>query len=107
MVSKDSHTMDSLKIAATDLKGKVSGLIDELRSDERFAQIQKTITALHSLEDLIGEPRTQLEGIWANASAPAHRMTIQTRPDEFYGLEPLDAAKKVLKKIGRSAKFSE
>lgn len=103
--------MESLRIAVSDLKDKIQGLLEELKADPRFSEINKSIAALHSLEDVLGEDRSEIHGLWnssTTSSIPApERGAAQFRNDEFYGLESLEAAKRVLRKIGKSTRLAD
>jgi len=70
-------------------------------------EIQKLLTGLNTLEDLCSEKKTTLGEIF-NFNSPAHgEQGMSIRPDEFYGLEPLVAAKKYLKKPKKAVPFKE
>jgi hypothetical protein len=101
---------DNLKAAMDLIRGKAELIADGFRSDPRITEIGKLLHSLNTLEELSGEPLTTMGTVLkfgmdeSGSSSPAG---ASTRPDEYYGLEPLEAAKRVLKKIGRSAGISE
>ena len=95
--------------AIVELRSQVEKLADEILKDGRVAEIQKLVTGLNTLEDLCGENRTNLSGVLAFGGAPVvHKdQSLSVQPDEFYGLEPLAAAKKYLKKPRKAVPFKE
>lgn len=99
---------DALMSAIVELRSQVDALATEIVKDERVARIQKLLTGLNTLEDLCGEPKTTLGGVFNFGSVvPAERPVVSVAPDEFYGLESLVAAKKYLKKPKKAVPFKE
>lgn len=76
------------------LKKQVLQAVSELRSDPKMKQILGLHAGLIALEDTCGLPKTSLAELFDLQEK------VQVRPTEFYGLEPLDAAKKYLYKKG-------
>jgi hypothetical protein len=92
------------------IREKAESVAESIINDPRITEVRKLLSSLNTLEELSGEPMTTLAAILqfrgedgSLASAPSDG----TRPDEFYGLLPLEAAKRVLKKLGRSAPIAE
>jgi hypothetical protein len=94
----DSMSED-LGQATESIRRAIEGLVSELRADRRMAEVLKLHRALNSLEEVSGnqEPTklSALFGMEAERSAPE-----PTRPDVFYGMSPLEAAKRYLQTKG-------
>jgi len=82
---------------------------EEIRNDPRISALRKLLQGLNALEDLNGQARTTLGSVLQLGADEGGGLVqnLGTRPDEFYGLEALEAAKRVLKKLGRSATLAE
>src|SRR5713101_9841084 len=77
------------------LKDTVQSKADEIRSDPRMVELINLHKALNTLESQCGLTKTSLSELLALADSE-----VPIRPTEFYGLQPLDAAKRFLKKTG-------
>jgi hypothetical protein len=77
------------------LKETIRSKADEIRTDPRMVELINLHKALTTLETQCGLPTTSLSEMLALVDAE-----ISIRPTEFYGLQPLDAAKRFLKKTG-------
>jgi hypothetical protein len=100
----------NLKAAMDLIRGQAEVVAGTIKTDPRITEIRKLLQSLNTLEELSGEPTTTLANILqfgADDGANASSTTVTMRGDEFYGLEPLEAAKRVLKRLGRSATISE
>jgi len=84
-----------LKAAAEQVRQQLQDKVEAIKSDPQMAEVLKLQKGLNSLEDLLGEPHTSLSELFGLDSAE-----VGIKPGEFYGLEPLDAAKRYLKKRG-------
>ncbi|MFQ5965227.1 MAG: hypothetical protein ACE5KZ_13210 [Candidatus Scalinduaceae bacterium] len=87
-----------------ELRKRLAEIIEEIKADSRMVEMFKIHQAINSLEDCIGEPKTSLAqafGLSQNSEGAI------VSPDEFYGLTPLEAAKKYLKKMGRALHIDE
>jgi len=95
---------DTLRAAAQALRNELDARAAFIKDLPVMTQVLKLHSALNALEALMEEPRTTLAQLFGmeNAEAPA-----PIRSDEFYGLAPLDAAKRYLKKRGEARPFTE
>src|SRR5580658_5427378 len=78
------------------LKDTVQSKANEIRSDPKMMELINLHRALNTLEGQCGPTRTSLSELLALTDSE-----IPIRPTEFYGLQPLDAAKQFLKKTGK------
>jgi hypothetical protein len=78
------------------LKDTVQSKANEIRSDPKMMELINLHRALNTLEGQCGLTRTSLSELLALTDSE-----IPIRPTEFYGLQPLDAAKQFLKKTGK------
>lgn len=95
---------DTLMASITELRRKLENDVNDLKNDPKMAEVIKIYTALNTLEDLVGEPRTSLTRIF-NLNQESEESKFNR--DDFYGLIPLEAAKRFLKKKGRACQFNE
>lgn len=93
------------------IKTEISTVVDSIKTDPRLEALRKLQAALNNLEDIAGHPKTPLGALLKfDSGATEHVAGAFVAPDEFFGLEPLDAAKRYLKKVGptrKSADFQE
>ncbi|MBF0635445.1 MAG: hypothetical protein HQK85_12395, partial [Nitrospinae bacterium] len=97
--------MASIEAAKLALEGK----IDEIKNNPLMLEVLKIHHGLNSMEDLIGERRTTLSEIFkmdSEQGEPSPKPLL-TRPDEFFSLDPVEAAKKFLRKKGHALHFNE
>jgi hypothetical protein len=102
----------NLSEALASIRNQISELVDEIKGDPRFETILKLFAALNNLEDVMGVPRTSLQSMMGFGDQPSHVDShVSSQPDAFYGLEPLEAAKRFLKtlanKPSKSALFTD
>ncbi|HYW47981.1 MAG TPA: hypothetical protein VE959_34270 [Bryobacteraceae bacterium] len=99
----------NLKAAMDLIRGQADSVAARIKADPGISEIRKLLQSLNALEELSGVPPTTLATVlqFGGDDGPGSSTTMATRPDEFYGLEPLEAAKRVLKKLGRSATIDE
>ena len=95
---------EALMSAAEEVKKRALVLVQQIMHDGKMAELQKLVAGLNTLEELCGQPKTKVESLFGFTLAESPSLQIQ--PDEFYGLDPLEAAKQYLKKIGRSGSKS-
>jgi len=100
---------EALMSAISELRSQVESLAAEILQDGRVARMQKLLIGLNTLEDLCGESKTTLGGVFSfgTPGTPMESSMSTVQPDEFYGLEPLVAAKKYLKKPKKAVSFKE
>lgn len=96
---------DGIRAAADELRRELEDKVRNVISEGPMAEIVKIHHALNQLEDILGDPRTTLMQVLGMEEQGQETRAI--RQDEFYGLSPLDAAKKYLKKKGSARPFRE
>ncbi len=94
---------ESLREAAKTIREQIDQKVAAIKSDPVMMDVLKLQTALNTLEGLMGEPSTSLAHLFGMQDEASTAM----RPDEFYGLSALDAAKKYLEKRGEARPFNE
>ena len=92
-----------IQTAADDLKRQLAEKVEAIKALPEMAEVLTLQQALNALEDVLKAQRTTL----AEAFGLNKEVATAIRPDEFYGLSPLDAAKKYLKKRGEARPLSE
>jgi hypothetical protein len=100
---------NNLSTALDLIRQDLNVIADQIKADPKITEAVKLLAGLNALEDVDGQPRTTLADILnlGSGSTAGMRASGVTRPDEYYGLEPLEAAKRVLRKLGRSANMAE
>jgi hypothetical protein len=101
----ETSMSETLIAAAEEVKRKIQDLAQQILQDERMAELKKLLTGLNTLEDLCSQPQSQMGSFFDFGQPDAGSSNI--RPDEFYGLEPIQAAKRYLRKIGKSASIRD
>jgi len=104
-----------LDVAIDATRQELEVLVSELKADPRLASIRKLHTAMNQLEDLANHPRTSIAslldfGISDSDTPSSEERSLSVQPHDFFGLEPLEAAKRYLKMVGpirKSALFTE
>jgi hypothetical protein len=108
--------MSNLDNAIESARQHLEAVANDLKSDPRLAKIKKLHAAVNQLEEIAGCELTSMAAILDFGKMPDFIPTrqdnflLRIEPHDFYGLEPLDAAKKYLKKVGpmaKSASFTE
>ena len=84
------------------LKDEIREAVAEIKNDPQMGQITSLHNALNALEGSAGMRKTPLADLFAFPEAG-----LSIRSDEFYGFEPLEAAKRYLRKKGEGASFQE
>lgn len=95
---------DTLMSATEEVRSKVAKLASEILDDPRMGDLRKLLAGLNTLEDLCGQPKTAMASLFNFGGADKTEVPIE--PHEFYGKEPLDAAKRYLKKRGDAGEIS-
>jgi hypothetical protein len=95
--------MDSNLLPLVDeLERQVRAKAEDVLADPKMAELRKLHSALNALQDSCGVPKTPFIDILGLQDS------IAIRPAEFYKLDPLDAAKRYLKRRGvDGAEFDE
>jgi hypothetical protein len=83
------------------LKSEIGVHVLIIKSNPSWAEVEKLYRALGTIEELADQPRSSLVELFGIESASGR--DVRVREGEFYGLEPLDAAKRFLKKKGEAA----
>ncbi len=97
---------DAINAAAAELRQRIEEKVLAVKANPAMAEIMKLQLALNSLEELLNQPTTSLSELFGLEQQPGDA-TATTRFDEFYGLTPLEAAKKYLKKWPDARPFQE
>lgn len=101
---------DAILTAVDELKRKISEKVEALKADPTMAEVFRLQQGLNALEEIVGHPKStlpQLFGLDAPAGESAQASAVAIRPDEYYGLDPLEAAKRYLKRRGQARSFRE
>jgi hypothetical protein len=94
--------------AAEELQSKIRGLVADLKSDPRMAEIISSHKTLGALEEHLKLPKTSLASYFGLADETATAEgTLQIARHDFFAMSALDAAKKFLKRKGIAAHFDE
>lgn len=94
---------DAITLAITEVRKQLEEKTAELRASPELAELLKLLHALNTLEELAGQEQTSL----INVLGLQNSNGIAIRSDEFYELQPLQAAKKYLKKRGEARPLAE
>jgi hypothetical protein len=99
---------DAIRQAINEVRHDAEVQAEELKSHPAMAEMIRLHKGLNTLEDLCGDPLTPLSSLLGLGdsqivSSPASLVSV----GEFYGLEPLDAAKRYLRKRNKPATFDE
>jgi len=93
---------DTVIKTISELMTQLDEKIDEIKQDARMMEILKLYKTIATLEELAELPVTSLAEVFGFANGNA-----AIRPDEFYGLSALEAAKRFIKKRGRACTLDE
>jgi len=94
---------DAMRQAVDELRAKVSELAKDIRGDPRMQDALRQLAVLNGMEQLIGESPTTLGDLLDLESQKADSKP-SLAPDEFHLLEPLEAAKRYLRLVGKPAR---
>lgn len=92
---------DSFSETITKLKSEIEEHVAAIKGQPAWTQIEKLYRALGTIEELADQPHTSLVELFGISDGAGR--DVRVRQGEFYGLEPLDAAKRFLKKKGEAA----
>ena|ERR1043166_6726916 len=93
---------DALTFAIEELREQLAESVAAIKQDPKMEKVLKYHAALNTMEELVGLSPTPLATAFGLESSVA---TVQ--PGEFYGVGPLKAAKRYLKKRGKPASIEE
>ena len=96
---------DGFTDTITKLKSEIESHVAAIKSDPAWTQIEKLYRALGTIEELAETPRTSLVELFGIEDGAGKNVRI--KQGEFYGLEPLDAAKRFLKRKGEAASLED
>lgn len=99
----------TLQASIDELKESLQRLAEEIMHDPRIEEMRRLVATVNALEEFCKQPKTALATIlkFGDQDQKSEGGGINIEPDEFVGLEPLDAAKRYLKKVGRAALFQD
>lgn len=94
------------------IKVQIAAIVESIKTDPRLESLKKLQSALNNLEAVAGVPKTSLSALLSFDADDSENVstTLSVSPHEFFGLEPLEAAKKYLRKVGpvrKSAHISD
>jgi hypothetical protein len=98
---------NGLTEAADKVRHEVKEKVEAIRSDSRMSEVLKLHRLLNGLEEVAGEPLTQLAALFGLEGVTNEAPALSIRADEYYGLTPLEAAKRYLKRKGQARPFQE
>src|SRR5450631_1429187 len=87
------------------LKAEIVDHVAAIKSEPAWTQIEKLYRALGTIEELAETPPTSLVELFGIQDGAGKN--VRVKDGEFYGLEPLDAAKRFLKRKGEAATLDE
>ena len=99
---------DAIRQAINQVRSDAEAQVEQLKSHPAMAELIRLHKGLNTLEDLAGDPITPLSalfGLGDSQNAPAAAPLVSV--GEFYGLEPLEAAKRYLRKRGKPTTFDQ
>jgi len=92
---------DSFAETIAKLKSEIEAHVAAIKSEPSWTQVEKLYRALGTIEELAEQPRTPLVELFGISDGAGR--DVRVKQGEFYGLEPLEAAKRFLKKKGEAA----
>jgi hypothetical protein len=93
---------DTILKTVSELRQQLDEKVADIKSDERMEDILKIHKTIVTLEELAEVPVTSLGDVFGFTES-----NVTIRRDEFYGLTPLEAAKRFIKKRGRACTLDE
>jgi hypothetical protein len=93
---------DSFTETIAKLKSEIEGHVVSMKAQPSWTQIEKLYRALGTIEELAETPRTSLVELFGIEDGTTGK-NVASKQGEFYGYEPLDAAKRFLKRKGEAA----
>lgn len=104
----DDTVKAQLEQALTGMRQNLESGIMELRDDPKMALIIESHRKLNDLENMLDRPKTSLAELFGlEVSDKNEAKFAPARIDEYYSLQPLEAAKRYLKKKGSAATLDE
>src|ERR1017187_10033792 len=94
----------SLNETIEKLKAEIGGHVTIIKSNPSWAEVEKLYRALGTIEELAEAPHSTLVELFGiDDGAGTGGKFVRVKDGEFYGLEPLEAAKRFLKRKGEAA----
>jgi hypothetical protein len=103
----DETVKAQLEQALIGMKQNLEAGVAELKGDPRMAEIIESHKKLNDLEGMLDRSKTSLAELFGLGVAEKKEGRLTIRMDEFFGLQPLEAAKRYLKKKGEAATLDE
>lgn len=103
----DETVKNQLEQALRGIRETLEASVADLKQDPKMVKIIETQIALNNLEGMLDRPKTSLAEVFGLESSEAKESSTAVRIDEFFGLLPLEAAKRYLKKKGEAATLDE
>lgn len=98
---------DAIRQAIDQIKSEAEVQVGQLKGNPAMVELIRLHKGLNTLEDLCGEPPTPLSALFGFSDSPTASSTTLVSVGEFYGLEPLEAAKRYLRKRNKPTTFDE
>jgi hypothetical protein len=103
----DETVKIQLEQALNGIRQTLDTNVAELKSDPKMMQIIEAHKALNDLEGMLERVKTSLAEVFGLESPKVEEKSVAGKIDEYYGLLPLEAAKRYLKKKGSAANLDE
>jgi hypothetical protein len=104
----DDTVKAQLEQALTGMRQNLEAGVADLKSDPKMALIIESHRKLNDLESVLDKPKTSLAELFGlEVSEKSEAKFAPARIDEYYSLQPLEAAKRYLKKKGSAATLDE
>lgn len=87
---------------STPLRRRVVRVVEEIKADEKMGELLRVKKLLNAVEEEYAMPQTTLAELFKLEDAG-----VAVKPGEFYGLSPLEAAKRYLSKRGEARPLAE
>ena len=99
---------DAIRQAINEVRRDAEVQVEQVKSHPAMAELIRLHKGLNTLEDLCGDPQTPLTTLLGLSDSQAATGASLVSVGEFYGLEPLEAAKRYLRKRNQKpATFDE
>lgn len=93
---------DTILKAVSELRQQLDEKVEEIKRDGRMSEVLKLYKSIVTLEELAEVPVTSLADVFGFTES-----NVAIRCDEFFGLKPVEAAKRFIKKRGRACTVEE
>jgi hypothetical protein len=103
----DENVKSQLEQALQGMRQNLEAGVAELKGDPKMSQIIASHKQLNDLEGMLERPKTSLAALFGLEAQEKLEPASAIKIDEFYGLQPLEAAKRYLKRKGEAASLDE